>query len=356
MGLTIVARAVICPCKETGCFAFYLWRHLGPQIDGHTLEASEAKVMKYLNRLRSLLLIAASVLFLQVQGVVSQETQNVSSAPTKVVALIDTQPNLETLIKDLVASTADGSSSYEAIRIVSQIGRLGPEATPAVDLLISLLGKQFYDCDEELRLCPDHTTNCLRESRTCPAGAKMQSYDYLTPYAFAALQQIGVSALPRLSVALDDEALNEEGLTRRRLAAGVMGSIGPAAIPYLSDTLRGSDHSKKRLALAALHTVLSKDASSGNQLTSMVPNITSFLNGDFETTDQAIYILGAIGPGAAEAVPSLVRLLNYKRVLSDFACPVGERTGYIFQSGSIDALIKIGTPEALKAVEQSKER
>ena len=315
--------------------------------------------MSYLNRLGALVLIVAiSSLLPWTKAVGSQEAhvQSVSSAPTKLGPATDAQADIGTLIRDLFASIEDGSASYDAIRIVSQIGRLGPQASPAVDILIDLLGKPFADCDEQLRVCPNNTRNCVQESRTCPAGAEMRKYDYLTPYAFAALQQISVAALPKLSVALDDGTLNEETLIRRRLAAGVMGSIGPAALPYLSDLLRASDHSKKRLAFGALYTVLSKDPSSGNQLTPLVPYITPFLNADFETTDQAIYVLGAIGPGAAEAVPRLTQLLGYQRVLSDRACPVGERTGYIFQSGAIDALVKIGTPEAMRAVEQYKVR
>ena len=315
--------------------------------------------MSYLYRLGALVFIAAiSSLFSGTKAVGFQGThmQSVSSAPTKLGPVIDAQADIETLIRDLFASIEDGSSSYDSIRIVSQIGRLGTQASPAVDILIDLLGKPFADCDEGLRLCPNNTRNCVKESRTCPAGAEMRKYDYLTPYAFAALQQIGVAALPKLSVALDDGTLNEESLIRPRLAAGVMGSIGPAAIPFLSDILRVSDYSKKRLALGSLYTVLSKDPSSGNQLTSLVPYITPFLNGDFETTDQAIYVLGAIGPGAAEAVPRLTQLLSYQRVLTDLACPVGERTGYIFQTGTIDALVKIGTPEAMRAVEQYKVR
>lgn len=313
--------------------------------------------MSYLYRLGALVFIVAiSSLFFGTKTVGSQGThlQSVSSAPTNLGPDIDAQADLGTLIRDLFASTADGTASYDSIRIVSQIGRLGPEASPAVDILIDLLGKPFADCDEALRVCPDNTRNCLKESRTCPAGAEMRKYDYLTPYAFAALQQIGVAALPRLSAVLDDGTLNEESLSRGRLVAGVMGSIGPAAIPFLSDTLRSSDHSKNRLALGALYTVLFKDPSSGNQLTSSVPYITPFLNGDFETTDQAIYVLGAIGPGAADAVPGLTQLLSFQRVLPDRACPVGERTGYIFQSAAKDALVKIGTPEAMRAVEQYK--
>ncbi|HLA09570.1 MAG TPA: hypothetical protein VJ023_03070 [Pyrinomonadaceae bacterium] len=315
--------------------------------------------MSYLYRLRALVFIAAiSSLFYGTKADGSQGThmQSVSSAPTKLGPVIDAQGDIETLIQDLFASIEDGSSSYDSIRIVSQIGRLGTQASPAVDILIDLLGKPFADCDEGLRVCSNNTPNCVKESRICPPGAEMRNYDYLTPYAFAALQQIGVAALPKLSVALDDGTLNEESLIRRRLAAGVMGSIGPAAIPFLSDILRVADYSKKRLALGALYTVLSKDPSSGYQLTSLVPYITPFLNGDFETTDQAIYVLGAIGPGAAEAVPRLTQLLSYQRVLPDRACPVGERTGYIFQSGAIDALLKIGTPEAMRAVEQYKVR
>jgi hypothetical protein len=315
--------------------------------------------MSYLYRLGALVLIAAiSSLFFGTKAVRSQGTHmhSVSSAPTKLGPVIDAQADIETLIRELFASIEDGTASYDSIRIVSEIGRLGTQASPAVDILIDLLGKPFAGCDEELRVCPNNTRNCVKESRTCPAGAEMRKYDYLTPYAFAALQQIGVAALPKLSAALDDGTLNEESLIRRRLAAGVMGSIGAAAIPFLSDILRVSDYSKKRLTLGALYTVLSKDPSSGNQLTSLVPYITPFLNGDFETTDQAIYVLGAIGPGAAEAVPRLTQLLSYQRVLPDLACPVGERTGYIFQSGTIDALVKIGTPEAMRAVEQYKVR
>ncbi len=276
------------------------------------------------------------------------------SAAAKPRPVSDEQADIQTLIRDLFASIQDGTASYESIRIVSQIGRLGPQASPAVDILIELLGKPFDDCDEALRVCPTNTPNCLKESKTCPAGAEMRKYDYLTPYAFAALQQIGAAALPKLSVALDDRSLSEENLVKRRLAAGVMALIGPSAIPFLSPILLDSDYSKKRLALEALHTILARDPSDGNQLTSLVPYITPFLDGDFETTDQAIDVLGAIGPGAAEAVPRLTQLLSYKRVLADGACPVGERTGYIFQSKAEDALMKIGTADALKAVEKFK--
>ncbi len=313
--------------------------------------------MNRLFRLGGLVFITAISTLLsgtKVAGFQGTQLQTVNSAPAKPVTVVASQPDIETLLRDLFASTENGSSSYDAIRIVSQIGRLGTDGSPAVDILIDLLGKQFTDCDEALRLCADNTRNCGQESRTCPSGVEMKKYDYLTPYAFSALQQIGVAVLPKLSVALNDGTLNEENLTRRRLAAGVMGSIGPAALPFLSDNLRASDHFTRRLALGALFAVLSKDPSSGNQLTSLVPFITTFLEGDFETTDQAIYVLGSIGPGAAEAVPRLTQLLSYKRVLAPQACPVGERIGYIFQSATIDALVKIGTPEALKAVEQYK--
>ena len=310
--------------------------------------------MSYLYRLGTLVFITAmSCQFSATKAVAFQENhiQAVGSGNTRV----EVQADVETLMRDLFAAIENGSSSYDAIRIVSQIGRLGPQAISAVDVLIGLLGKQFSDCDEDLRVCPNNTHYCVKESRTCPVGAEMRKYDYLTPYAFAALQQIGEAALPRLAVALNDEAPDEQSHIRRRLVAGIMGSIGPSAIPFLSDALRTSDHSKL-LALEALYTVLSKDSSNGNQLTNLVPHITPFLNEDFETTDQAIYMLGTIGPGAAEAVPRLIQLLSYQRILPDMACRAGERTGYIFQSRVIDALVRIGTPDAIKALEQYKAR
>ena len=297
--------------------------------------------MSYRHLLPALILIAAISPF-------------VNAAPAKLRTVSDDdQPDIQTLLRDLHASIEDGKASYESIRIVSQISRLGPQATPAVDILIELLGKPFDDCDEQLRVCPNNAAHCLYESKICP-GAEIRKYDYLTPYASAALKQIGVAALPKLSVAVVEEGLSEESFNRRSVAAEIMASIGPPAIPFLSDTLRHSDYSKKRLALEALHTILANDPSSGNQLTSFVPYITPFLDGNFETIDQAIDVLGAIGPGAAEAVPRLTELLSYNRVLGHMACPVGERTGYIFQSKAVDALTKIGTPEALKAVEQIK--
>jgi hypothetical protein len=297
--------------------------------------------MAYRYLLRALVLITAISLFSGTKTVGFQSPQTRS---------------VDSLLHDLYASIEDGTVSYQSITIVNQLARLGPQASPAVDVLIDLLAKPFADCEEQLRVCPNNAPNCLKESKTCPADAEMRNYDYLTVYAFAALKQIGVAALPKLSVALDVEARNEESSSRRRFVAGVIGEIGPAAIPFLTDKLRDSDYSKKRLALEALHTVLARDSSSGNELTGFVPYITPFLNGDFETTDQAIYILGAIGPGAAEAVPRLIDLLNYKRVLHDRACPVGERIGYIFQPQTIDALMKIGTPEAIRAVEQIEKR
>jgi len=288
-------------------------------------------------------------------------TQNLNSAVANVGQIVGAQPDVQTLIQDLRESIKE-SRAYDSIRIVAQLNKLGAQASPAAPILIELLGKQLPDCQEELRLCPDKTLNCPRERRVCAEGAEMKNYDYLTPYAFAALKQIGAPALPNLSVVLKDETFlkdqtfNEESYQRRRLAAGVMGSIGPAAIPFLADILRASDHSQKRvLALGALNSVLSVDPTSGNQLADLVPYITSFFGGDFDTTDQAINVLGAIGPAAAAAVPRLVSLLSYERVLGFGACPVGERTGYIFRSGAMRALVKIGTPEAMKAVEQFSE-
>lgn len=313
--------------------------------------------MSRLFHLEVLVCIAAmSFLFSGTKTNAFQETQvqTVSSAPAKPGPVVTDQADIEPLIRDLFAATEDGSCNYDAIRIVGQISRLGTDGSPAVDILIDLLGKPFTDCDEAIKVCPDNARNCLKESRICPVGAETQKYDYLTLHASAALQQIGIAALPKLSLALHDGTLTEESLIRSRLAAEVMTSIGPTAIPFLSDTLRTSDYSRKCLALRALFLILFKDPSSGSQLTSIVPYITPFLNENFETTDHAIYILGTIGPGAAEAVPRLTHLLSYERVLPAQACPVGERVGYIFQSATKDALIKIGTPEAMRAVEQYK--
>ena len=193
-----------------------------------------------------------------------QEThsQTVSSAPATVGQDDDGPKDIEKLIQDLFASIEDGKASLDSIRIVGQIGRLGPDGSPAVDVLIDLLAKPFLDCDEALRVCPNNTPNCMRESKVCPADAEMRKYDYLTSYASMALKHIGVAALPKLSVALDDGSLNEESFNRRRMVALIMGEIGPAAVPFLSDSLRISDHTKKRLALGALHTILLKEPSS----------------------------------------------------------------------------------------------
>lgn len=316
--------------------------------------SSEEQQMRCLYLLRPLVFIAAiTPLFSGPNALGFQTTQTQSVNST---ANVDDQPNIEVLLQNLYASIQDGKSSYEAMRIVSQIGQLGPDASPAVDILIELLGKPLAECDEALRVCPNNERSCAKESKICPTGAEMHKYDYLTLSASYALRRIGVAALPRLSVALGDTDLSEESLSRRRLVAEVMGSIGPAAVPFLSDVLRVSDYSNKRLALEALHAILSRDPSSGDQLTSFVPYITPFLDGDFETTDRAIDVLGAIGPGAAQGVPRLTQLLGYKRVLAGHACPVGERTGYIFQAKTKDALMKIGTPEAVKAVEQLESR
>lgn len=239
---------------------------------------------------------------------------------------VDEQLDVGTLIRNLRESLEE-SRPYDSIRIVSQLGKLGPKASPAVDLLIDLLGKQLPDCSEELRICPDRTRNCLIEKRICPEGAELHNYDYLTPYAFGALKQIGASALPRLSAALDDETPTSENMERRKLVAGVLGAIGRGAIPFISGSMCASNYSRRVLALAVLNTVVSKDPASGNQLANLTPCITPFLGGNFETTDQAIDILGAIGPDAAAAAPQLIELLKYERVLGFGACPVGERIG-----------------------------
>jgi len=54
--------------------------------------------------------------------------------------------------------------------------------------------------------------------------------------------------------------------------------------------------------------------------------------------DMFVWALGDIGGGAVDAVPALIQLL--------------QEEGWMVRSNAAEALGKIGTPEALKAVEE----
>ena len=85
---------------------------------------------------------------------------------------------------------------------------------------------------------------------------------------------------------------------------GILGKIGPAAIPALVELLKGKEDERVRVVTT---TVLGKI---GPEAMTAVPVLTQLLTDNDRLRMAAAWTLGEIGPEARIAIPALTELLQ----------------------------------------------
>ncbi|MGD0293299.1 MAG: HEAT repeat domain-containing protein [Terracidiphilus sp.] len=174
------------------------------------------------------------------------------------------------------------------------------------------------------------------------------------PGAIGALSKLGAAIVPTMRTMLSDA-----NLEYRKDALAVLGAMGAPAAPAVPDIVQTMAEKDLRIpAIFALEGI-------GPGAAPAVPALINALL-DEDVRYMSLQALAAIGPGAKDAVPYLIDILQGKPRFTSQPPPpgyqykygqdFGERMRSAFnimnQLGAKDALIKIGTPEALAAVKE----
>lgn len=155
---------------------------------------------------------------------------------------------------------------------VSALGEIGPEARPATPLIIELLN----DHDVDVRI------KAINALSTIEPGADAEA------------------AVPFLI-----EQLNNKDTQLRYILAKTLGSIGPTAIPALTDALKSSNVLTRRGAAESLMRMGPEAVRATSELS------LSLKDQDSEVRTLAAAALGQIGEGGAKAaVPVLIQSLK----------------------------------------------
>ena len=251
------------------------------------------------------------------------------------------------------------SKRNEKYYIAEALSELGPAAAPAVPELTLLLGSKSY---------PVRRAGALALGKIGPEALDalpqlVQALDdpqeyhgYPGPLA-QAIANMGPKAVPYLITALETDnfriregvakTLGEIGadaeaaiptlieklsekIKRPNIYASALGKIGPKAIPALLNIIEHSneDAIRRMYAVYALGEM-------GSSAKDTVPELIKRLE-DLTLQIHTIEALGKIGPDAHEAVPHLIAIKD------------GPEHRYL-QKISAEALVKIGTPRALKS-------
>jgi HEAT repeat protein len=190
------------------------------------------------------------------------------------------------------------------LKLARTLGKLRPHAPEAVPVLIDAL----KDDDEEVRAAATE--------------------------AIGRMGAVAKDAVPTLVDLLQDDSRNV-----RWAAVIALGGIGPSAeeaVPALILIVQDEDDPNRGNAALAIGKVgpAAKDA---------VPSLIHLLhNGPSSSRGAAALGLGGIGPSAEEVVPALIQAL-------------GDSDGYV-RKRAAEALTRIGTPEALEALNQRRGR
>jgi HEAT repeat protein len=210
------------------------------------------------------------------------------------VGSADSVPGLVKALKDREESVRDAAAQA--------LGMIGPPAKEAVRPLLALLEVK----DERLRVtAAEALWRIDRHPAAIAALARMVEKDLGGWRAARVLRSIGpdaAAAVPALTEAIHAKVDLTGSL--RRNAALALGQIGPAArkaTPSLRRALRHS-HSDLRVAAAEALWRLEQDRS-------VVPVLVAAVR-HREARDDAIEVLGRIGPAAEEAVPDLIYALK----------------------------------------------
>lgn len=262
-----------------------------------------------------------------------------------------------------------------------ELGRIGARARPAVPLLIKGLESEgrFPKLDaawalgrigdpravESLRKLLKNERDDMRWSAASALGdlgtvalsavpdliitASSQSYDRYPDSikaASKALSKIGPPAIPLLLEALEDEdTLGVAGL--------VLGRMGPEVIPYLEKALSSGGNQAVGAAEAAKWL--------GPEAMPLVEPLIRAMSENKIEGLQFAYTIARIGPGARDAVPSLIRFLLKSQygAATDAACEalasIGSAATPALQQvleTELDSTARAKLEEALKRVQQ----
>ncbi|MHB1033611.1 MAG: HEAT repeat domain-containing protein [Pirellulales bacterium] len=174
------------------------------------------------------------------------------------------------------------------IDAANALGRMGPEAKPAIPALTELL----RDKDPNVRIAAVSALGRIA-SAAVPALTELR-------------KNVGPSAGGAPGMDLNPSGLRVVGplIRIRPAAARALGQIGPAAIPALTELLRDKDWEVRCFAAEALGKI-------GSEAKMAIPALTALLKDKNPNVRvAAAEALGGIGPEAKTAIPALIRLLK----------------------------------------------
>ncbi len=268
-------------------------------------------------------------------------------------ALADMEALAAPATPELMEAMKDPATRVDAIWALNQIG---PPAKQAMPLLKKVVLKDPQYWADPGNKVPEDRARKYAMQALVKMGVEtdflIQAMKDGAPGASGALSAMGAAIVPRMRAMLSDP-----NIEYRRDALGVLGSIGAPATPAVPDMIQAMAEKQLRV------TVLSSLAGIGPGATPAVPALIHSLL-DEDERFLAMEALGAIGPAAKEAVPFLIDILQGKPQFTSQPPPpgyhyvYGEKAGEMGRQlsnamseyGAKEALTKIGTPEALAAV------
>jgi HEAT repeat protein len=206
----------------------------------------------------------------------------------------DAAPAVPILVKEMRRV----GQAYPVLEVLEEIG---PEAWPAVPAILDLAASERGDCHR----CEDHAVNALASVGPIVVPAVLSDIedgdlarDHVFSWLPGVVGQLGAPALPALFVALRDTP------NRQQVAALTLIGFGQEAAPAASRLvdLLTADVSRRSVATQALESI-------GPAAGSIVPKLIFLL--EHEEKDlrrSAATVLGAIGPAAMGAIPALDRV------------------------------------------------
>ena len=202
------------------------------------------------------------------------------------------------------------SAAFRLTLAAVSLGTAVIAAEPAVQPTVAELAAQLKSPDATARLQAVEALAAQGEAARPAAANLVQAVnDEDAEVRAAAVVTLGQlvaepdTAMPALAARLGDETETRRG--PMWIVVGLsLGNYGRTALPHVTPALKGESAAACRGALVAIDR-LGKDAS-----TTVPDLITIVQRNDPETRIYAINALRAIGPGAKDAVPELVKQLK----------------------------------------------
>lgn len=268
-------------------------------------------------------------------------------------------------VEELVTAAMERRAAVRQPALLA-LGKIGPEAKKAVDVLTDILGREP---NGPLRAMAAFALGEIGEpAREAVPGlcqALRDAWPAVRQHAAAALGNIGRAALPAVKEAIRDtqapvrfegmlamgilayehkeavpyliEGLRDPEPRIRVTAAGALGSVGPDAkdaLPGLLPLLQENNYELQRTAFNAIMAIGSKDA----------PGFLDALaKANEEGNWAAPFVLRQFGPRAKDAVKPLIKTLEHK--------DDGMRLGAVLALGQVGAEAVEAVPALQKAMQ-----